>query len=288
MVTAPGMDRSTETPAWKSVLLYVFAALFGAACILIMWLIPFVGPTIGFLSVQLTKPRPERAGKQGAIAGAISAAAMLAAWFVFIGLYVSDLGLMAIFAIYTIGFSALTAHFIGRRRPVRDPENLEDQYQPVEPSHGYITVACRSCGAKQQVAVSAFGRSNEMDHQQSMGAENTIEITSSGQHFYDMSHLSKGAGAGIGIFYLLMAAAISNPIIAFLGGGDAVTLVVWNIALVAIITVMYKPLTRLSGRKIPVWLVSCPGCREKTAVATDGKAFFISTGSQLSAQEQLR
>jgi hypothetical protein len=275
-------ESSRENLTRKHIILYAFSLLGGGLSGMFLCILPFFGPTLGFFTVGLTHPQPRQAGKRGAIAGTFASAGLL------LTLLASRLIIMpsifgyapleeafiywAVSVIYTVGLSVLTATIIGRKRPPSDLAILE--YLPLLPTDGHITIVCRSCGARQQIPIAMFSKSLVTSRQQLTEGVNQDRIINSREHSYDMSHLSIGTIGCISILILLITGIISNGIIGFIGVGDIIVYIVWNLTFVAVFYLISKPFFRLFGRRIPIWLVYCPECGERIPVATDGKVFF--------------
>ncbi len=269
--------RPTKTSIVVLHILYLLAGVFlsGGRYIFIM-----LGPAIGIATFVAIRPRPNEAIKQGAIGGAAAAIGMLLPLISWLSpaysppsgsVLLLQLGWQVATALGTILLSALTAHILTRKPRPRDLEGLD--YRSLVPSRGVIQVACNACGESLEIPTSRFLRSSR-DLTQSEEADTPIPITQSGQNYYDLSHLSSNTQTALGCLVYLLAVIGGNAIVGLFGGGDMVVYVIGTLAFIAIAYVLNKPLIRLMGGKLPIWLISCQQCNAKIAIATNGRAFF--------------
>ena len=259
-------------------ILYLIAGVFlsGGRYIFIM-----LGPAIGIATFVAIRPRPNEAIKQGAIGGAAAAIGMLLPLLSWLSpaysppsgsVLLLQLGWQVATALGTILLSALTAHILTRKPRPRDLEGLD--YRSLVPSRGVIQVACNACGESLEIPTSRFLRSSSMDLTQSEEMDTPIPIMKSKQNYYDMSHLSSNTQTALGCLVYVLAILGGNAIVGLFGGGDMVVYVIGTLAFVGIAYALNKPLIRLMGGKLPIWVVSCPQCGAKIAIATNGRAFL--------------
>ncbi|HEY71105.1 MAG TPA: hypothetical protein G4O08_11035 [Anaerolineae bacterium] len=277
MSNAPEI-RATKTSIVVLHILYLLAGVFLSGG---RWIFLMLGPAIGFSTFVVMKPQPREASKQGAIGGATAALGLLLPLLSWISpekrpasgsILLQQLGFQVAIALGTILLSALTAYIITRKPRARDLESLE--YRSLVPSRGIISVACKSCAANLEIPTGLFHGSGSTDRPQSEGADGSIQITQSGQNYYDLSHLPSRSETAIGCLIYVLAVIAANAIVGLFGAEDITVYVIWTLTFVAIAYVINKPLIRLMGGRYPIWVAYCPECGTKIAIATNGKAFF--------------
>ena len=252
------MTTQKEKTTIQSNLGFYFVGLIIGAVSGFYWaLLPFGGPTIGFVVANSLRSTPQEIARHGLVAGIIGAIGQVIAFIFSMGGFArfqqSDLSLLIGIAAWTILSCVATSAIVGRRR--RTPEEIaaartrhaaEAEKRPasleVATTTGILSFPCPSCGFENQVSLSAFSGSGSSQDKR-------------GPQVIDSGRSTKVPTRLVNIIiYVLVALG------AGICSGNLLVSVI--VAMFALSTTRYwaAPVANIFGASTPIWLIKCPRC----------------------------
>jgi hypothetical protein len=156
-----------------------------------------------------------------------------------------------------------------RMKPL--PQLSDFEYHTAEPFGSQVTINCPSCKAKHRVATTVFSGTLSLRDK-----ERLPKVAYTGQTY---RVLSKGDQILLKILLFVVVAIVGRPIASALGGGDIAVEIAWIVGSLVggfVIGWVVAPLVlRFFGRSFPICLLSCPRCRARIPITTDGKIFKV-------------